>query len=1420
MAVTTIATTKARYTGASTGATTPAIDSTGASLIEVTVAYHAGGTPTVSDSKGNPWTALAASASAGGGQRVQKFYRIGPIVGTGHTVTVTGGAIYAAVIVRAYSCTPGDVFTAQSPASNTASSVTSFDTGSVTPLSAPALVTSGMTWDSSGSVPSATTPMTLVDGQAPVPGECYGVAVSDEVQSTATARNPNWTWAGARSPAGCTACYTVSTPPPPATATFLGTDTSTLGTWPNVYGCEGRGIANDVAAIQSPNVTVTITQGSPFTWADLVADARALYHLTLAARLASFWVHASTVKLTATGTVGTRRLNLYFLDYDHHGRSVTVNVYDNDTNALLDTRTIGTAAYDAGIWLRWEFTHNIRVEAVQIVGANIGLSGWFIGDGAAVVSPLVAQTSVSSTTTGATTPAVDTTGATLLVCSLAYDASTGGTPAISDSKSNTWVALTLRQHSTQSAQRFYYATNPTVGTGHTVTVSSGATVTKPAIVVSAFSGMDTTAPFDVESGATSGTVSGSLATGSITPSLANAVVVSALACGNAAPGTISPTGPVRLAPSTAVSYQQQTTATATNPTWNWSGGNQGAAVAIAAFKPAAVTPVRLSQVPVEVVTSGPAPVVRLSQVPVEVAMHTGATVRLSQVAVEILTPAVVPPTSPNLNPGWLAWIEWPDAPAPGLRSGAVPAIVAYSDWDLQDPPTYYRGYKQARVERFGDASRTLSEPRTGDWQGSACDFRLSDFDRMLRTMLASPSDRYWTNGNFILRMVTRPVRAALGEALTVFVGPLRRADPVPPLSMDFLLEDVVGHTMLNDEHLIPQRVIDADEWAGVEVFEATKGHPVPILYGTHVREAGAFAPIYLGVEGEQHVWMVAGHYAAVLGVFVDGVAVSDGLDWTLPGTSGPLVEEVAGRRYTLLRGRKGQPAALTDPILYGDNVGPAGTYFETWIPGYPLGGGVDPRFDVNATTDVHGGTRCITGIDLREGELVRGQFGLSGPPGFAYPRGYVIGDYDNLRLWIKNGTSFWPSGVTLEIEFLVGPPLLTPISSVVVLVHGVYGFDETNVTTWQEILIPIVDFAVDPAARADYLLIRKTGVDLITLSLDDISLVGEPVPPEVTQADAAAAGTTRLTVNVSGWTTTGDETGSVLTDIYDQYRHWLIHYVANPEGYQTGGPLANPTSDLFDRIVNVVREDSFDVASAQAIARYPPDGYLGHAIFGATPSDRLPVRQWIGRWNLSADCRFGVSRYGELFIVLHDPTTDDQDAAPVVDEVLDVLEGSFSIDVQWVAHATRIPFVASWNYATAEWTVFRDAEDTALSEAYGRPDGIPGTVREYYFIRDSDQAKNVCEHEVQRVGNPPRVLQFETALGDLVTRELGDYVTVRHFAGVGPDAERLCQIDELTIAPGTRRLRVRALDVTALIGATTPGLQAAPRRRRRRQHGA
>jgi hypothetical protein len=112
-----------------------------------------------------------------------------------------------------------------------------------------------------------------------------------------------------------------------------------------------------------------------------------------------------------------------------------------------------------------------------------------------------------------------------------------------------------------------------------------------------FSGAHATAPFDVQNGATTAGAA-TLATGSVTPSQDNSLIVAGLGF------NVSSAGPTINSSFTrsswvnfgsgnnygsAEAYLVQTTAGAVNPTWT-KGNTEAAAATIAVFKPAAATP--------------------------------------------------------------------------------------------------------------------------------------------------------------------------------------------------------------------------------------------------------------------------------------------------------------------------------------------------------------------------------------------------------------------------------------------------------------------------------------------------------------------------------------------------------------------------------------------------------------------------------------------------------------------------------------------------------------------------------------------------------------------------------------------------------------------------------------------------------------
>lgn len=193
---------------------------------------------------------------------------------------------------------------------------------------------------------------------------------------------------------------------------------------------------------------------------------------------------------------------------------------------------------------------------------------------------------------GATTTGIDTTGADFIVIGVAwYDAVTA-TPTVSDSKGNTWTALTLSSMSLgDGSERLYYCKNPTVGSGHTFSVS-GTSIYSP-IFVNCFSGgsaaeLDQQNTFDYTAGFTS------VQPGSLTPAADDSLIITGIHIySNSSAYGINGGFTAQVQPwSTPVTqgggmaYLIQTTATPVNPTWSWTT-NSFAALSMAVFRPSA-----------------------------------------------------------------------------------------------------------------------------------------------------------------------------------------------------------------------------------------------------------------------------------------------------------------------------------------------------------------------------------------------------------------------------------------------------------------------------------------------------------------------------------------------------------------------------------------------------------------------------------------------------------------------------------------------------------------------------------------------------------------------------------------------------------------------------------------------------------------
>lgn len=186
---------------------------------------------------------------------------------------------------------------------------------------------------------------------------------------------------------------------------------------------------------------------------------------------------------------------------------------------------------------------------------------------------------------GGTSASLDTTGCTLLVVSLVYQ-KVGGSN-LTDSKGNTWTALTSYEGPSSCGAQIYYCDNPTVGTGHTFSTTSKL----GGLTVFGITG-EASSAYDVENGQFENTGLSSFGPGNVTPSNNGSILITSVYQQSAGGSATLPTGytgytwAVGTAFPGGAGYKIQGTATTENPTWTISS-SADAVANVAVFKPVA-----------------------------------------------------------------------------------------------------------------------------------------------------------------------------------------------------------------------------------------------------------------------------------------------------------------------------------------------------------------------------------------------------------------------------------------------------------------------------------------------------------------------------------------------------------------------------------------------------------------------------------------------------------------------------------------------------------------------------------------------------------------------------------------------------------------------------------------------------------------
>jgi len=173
--------------------------------------------------------------------------------------------------------------------------------------------------------------------------------------------------------------------PPPAAATFVKADTTTIGNWKGSYGGDGYIIPND-STILPPYGTVT-APASPYTWSTSTTDTRALIKGTsLTDRIASTYVTASNMIFDVNLTDGlNHQFALYLLDLDTSDRAETITIKDFNSGTTLSTRSVSN--FHNGVYQVWNITGHVTITVQYTGGLNAVVAGVFFGTGA--VPPVV-----------------------------------------------------------------------------------------------------------------------------------------------------------------------------------------------------------------------------------------------------------------------------------------------------------------------------------------------------------------------------------------------------------------------------------------------------------------------------------------------------------------------------------------------------------------------------------------------------------------------------------------------------------------------------------------------------------------------------------------------------------------------------------------------------------------------------------------------------------------------------------------------------------------------------------------------------------------------------------------------------------------------------------------------------------------------
>ena len=171
-------------------------------------------------------------------------------------------------------------------------------------------------------------------------------------------------------------------------AAFLGEDSQTQGDWEGKFGTDGHELVGHEAKLPA-TVKLTWTNGKVWTYDKATDDKRALTYFmnppTGKDRIAAAHYGDEVTFFLDVGPT-SRRLTLYFLDYDRKERRQTIEIANAQGGQVLDKREI--ADFANGRYLSWKIQGKVKIILHKLAGDNACISGIFLDPATAKTEPL------------------------------------------------------------------------------------------------------------------------------------------------------------------------------------------------------------------------------------------------------------------------------------------------------------------------------------------------------------------------------------------------------------------------------------------------------------------------------------------------------------------------------------------------------------------------------------------------------------------------------------------------------------------------------------------------------------------------------------------------------------------------------------------------------------------------------------------------------------------------------------------------------------------------------------------------------------------------------------------------------------------------------------------------------------------------